>query len=257
MDFRIFVFYNCFLKSMKRHKIDTILGVINILVNQIVSLIFIYIIFSNVPMLDGWNKEALLLMYGLFVLNKGAAGLFTTSLYSIERHISDGSFDGMLIRPVSPIVQILGENIEVGELVNVLIGIITIVNVLANMPEMDCGLVVGVILLFLFLSIFLVFGIRLICMSVAFWTLTSFPVAIAVDNVSEFAKYPTTIYKKGLKLIIDYFIPFSVVAYFPALIIMQGESRWIVISIVITTIILCIACVVWKLGIKNYKSSGH
>ena len=102
-----------------------------------------------------------------------------------------------------------------------------------------------------------VFSIRLICMSVSFWTLTSFPVAIAVDNVSDFAKYPTSIYNKGVKFILDYIIPFAVLAYFPTLVLLKGDVKVLFVSVAITVVLFLLSMIVWRIGIKNYKSSGH
>ena len=257
MDRRLFILYECFFKSMRKHPIDTILGLGNILLNQAVSMIFLYVIFANVPALDNWRQYELLLIYGLFVLHKGIANFFTTSLYSIEQHIADGSFDGMLIRPVPPIYQILGESLEIGELVNIVIGGTVITISLVNIDEIDILWTLIILILFAILSVILFFSIRLICMSIAFWTLTSFPVAIAVDNISEFAKYPSSIYSKGISIILDFVIPFSIIAYFPTLIIIEKNIILLFVSIFITIIMLCISIFVWKCGIKSYKSSGH
>lgn len=256
MDRRLFVFYECFFKSMGKHFVDTILGLGNILLNQAVSIIFLYVILSNIPALDNWGKYELLLIYGMFVINRGIANFFTTSLYSIEKHIADGSFDGMLIRPVPPIYQMLGESLEIGELANIFIGG-TVIAISLKKMDNNTLVVLAILILFAILSVILIFSIRLICMSIAFWTLTSFPVAVAVDNVSEFAKYPSSIYGKGINLILDFVIPFSVIAYFPARTIIEKDLHLCLVSIIISAIMLGISLFVWKCGIKNYKSSGH
>lgn len=257
MDKRLFVFYRCFFQSMKKHKVDTFLSLGNILVNQAVSILFLYVIFSSVPELGKWNHDQLLLIYGLFVWNKGLANFFTTSLYSIEKHITEGSFDGILVRPVLPIYQILGESLEIGELVNMVVGAALLAVSLVKLPEVNSIVVTVVLLLFSILSVALIFAIRLICMSVAFWTLTSFPVAIAVDNVSDFAKYPTGIYNKGLKFMLDYIVPFSIIAYFPACVILEESAKSVWISLVVTTVLFVLSPGIWNLGIKHYKSGGH
>ena len=94
-------------------------------------------------------------------------------------------------------------------------------------------------------------------MTVAFWTLTSFPIAIAVDNVSNFSKYPSVIYHKSLGFILNYLLPFSVIAYYPILVILKEQYIYLYMSLLIVSIMLIIALFVWKIGLKNYKSSGH
>lgn len=253
----LLTFYFCVFKSLEKHKVDTLLNFLNICANQAVSIVFLYIIFGSVPSLQGYTKDELLLIYGIFIFNKGIAAFFTGSLYEIESQIRDGTFDGILVRPVRPIIQILGLNLEFGELVNIGTGFAIII---AKLPAVKTKITIWdiiTILLFVILSVIVVFSIRLICMSVAFWTLTSFPVAIAVDNVSDFAKYPTSIYNKGVKFMLDYIIPFAVIAYFPTLVLLKDDIKVALVSMVITVILFLFSMIVWRVGIKNYKSSGH
>lgn len=250
-------YYTIYFKVLKTHRIDMCLSIGNILVNQIITISYLFVIHNNVPSLRGWSIAHMILMYGLFVMNKGTAGLITGSLYSIEGHIREGTLDGILVRPIPPIIQILGEKLEISEILNVAIGGIVTFSVIGILENINIVLTMAIILLFLVISIMVVFSIRLACMSIAFWTLTSFPIAIAVDNVSEFAKYPTTIYSKPLRFIIDYCIPFSVLAYFPADVIVHSRYTGLYASIAISIISLFIAVFIWNKGLKSYKSSGH
>lgn len=257
MDTRLFSFYRIYVKTLKNHKIDTSLSVANIIVNQIISIIFLYVIFQSVPALGGWDSHTLVFMYGLFIFNKGIAAFFTTSLYSIEGHVRDGSFDGMMVRPISPIIQILGEQFEMGELVNVTIGICILLVMIKRYCVCNACIAVAFILMFAIISVLLVFAIRLICMSVSFWTLTSYPIAIVIDNFSDFAKYPITIYNSMMKIVLEYIIPFSALAYFPTLVILENRIEVLFISLLVVVVMFILAIFIWNKGLKNYQSCGH
>lgn len=253
----LWAFYSCIFKSLKKHKIDTLLSFLNICANQVISILFLYIIFESVPSLHGYSKDELLLIYGIFVFNKGIAAFFTESLYEIESQVKAGTFDGILVRPVRPIIQIMGLNLGFGEFVNIGIGLAMIITMLPVVKTKMTIWDIIIIILFVLLSVIVVFSIRLICMSVSFWTLTSFPIAIAVDNVSDFAKYPTSIYNKGVKFILDYIIPFAVLAYFPTLVLLKGDVKVLLVSLAVTVVLFVLSMIVWRFGIKSYKSSGH
>lgn len=158
---------------------------------------------------------------------------------------------------MASIYQILGEKLKIGELVNVVIGGTVLTILLFNIDGVNMRMALATAVVFAAISTVLIFSIRLVCMSVAFWTLTSFPVAIAVDNVSKFAQYPSSIYGKGINYVLDFVIPFSIIAYFPALIILKEEIGLFFVSFLIAAIMLCLSLLVWKCGIKNYQSSGH
>ena len=253
----LFAFYECIFKSLKKHKTDTLLNISNVIINQIISVFFLYVIISNVPSLNGWNQDKLIFLYGIFLFNRGVACFFTESVYEIETQIKMGTFDGILVRPVSPILQILGLSLSFGDLVNVGVGLIIIFCKIHVFIRGNGLFEMVVIAVYAILSLVIVFSIRLISMSIAFWTLTSYPVAIAMDNFSEFARYPTSIYKKGIRFFLDYIIPFSVLAYFPAVAIIERKTSVIWGSVLIAIGVAIIAEVVWRLGIRNYKSSGH
>lgn len=87
MDKRLFAFYGCFIKSMRNHAIDTLLEFGNILFTQAASIVSLYAIFSNVPVLDGWSGYELLLIYGLFVCNKGVSD-FLLQVFILLKNIS-------------------------------------------------------------------------------------------------------------------------------------------------------------------------
>lgn len=253
----LFAFYLCIFKSLRHHKIDTFLNFLNIGANQLISVVFLYVIINSVTSLKGFNRYELVLLYGVFTFNKGVANFFTKSLYEIEDQIRSGAFDGLLVRPVNPIIQILGLNLDLGELVNIVLGSAIIVIVLPLVKVNFVLLDFFVLLFFLIQSVIVFFSIRLICMSISFWTLTSYPIAIAVDNISEFAKYPISIYNTGIKIVLEYIIPFSVISYSPILVLLKKKIIYAFISFIISMFLLLLSIITWKKGLSHYKSSGH
>lgn len=253
---RMLALYRCFLKTMINHKTDMFMSFLHIVITQVVSIITLSVVLDSVPVLQGFRHDEIMLMYGLFWFNKGLASMVTAGLYGVEGHVRDGSFDGILVRPLSPIIQVLAEKLELGEVVNIVTGFCVVAKMLRTLRLFKFGNLI-VVFIYAFLSLIIVFSIRLLCMSLSFWTLTSFPVAIATDNVSEFARYPSKIYGRFLDILLNYALPYAVLSYVPATVIINDLKELIVYSLFITVFFLGIALLVWKNGIRHYKSSGH
>lgn len=249
--------YKYYIKNLYYHKIDFILNIVNLILNQAFSFTFLYIIHKNVNVFNGWTFNQMMLIYGIFNLNKGISNFFTDSIYNLESHIQKGTLDGMLTRPYPVILQVLGEELKIYEIINILIGII-LISIYMPLSLNNINIITfSILFLFLILSLILVFSIKLITISIAFWTLTSLPIAVGIDNISAFAKYPTNIYNKFIRIIINFLVPFSILAYYPLIILTKLNTIYIAISIIIVFIFFLISILVWKLGLKNYKSSGH
>ena len=99
------------LKSMMEYRVDFIVGMLSQMITQVVELIFIWIIFQNTPRLAGWNMEQLLLLYGITMLSLAFTDFFFDSIYDIgPKYIKDGDFDKILLRPVHPLLSIIGDS---------------------------------------------------------------------------------------------------------------------------------------------------
>jgi len=252
------IFFLQYLKSMLSHKIDFILNVLSISLNQLISLIFLYIIHTTVPNLNGWSTDELLLLYSLFLFNKGLAGFFTNGLYDIEYYIKKGELDRYLIRPVSPLTQILMGNVDFTQIVNIVAGIGLLIY---TIPSLNVILNVKTCLIFTtftLISLVLFFSIKLLTMSIAFWTLTSFPLTIAVENLSDFSKYPINIFPQEIKFILIFILPWAFISYYPAayLLLRLTNYLYILLAIIISCVLFIISIYTWKKGLKHYGSAG-
>ena len=97
------------LKEILIYRIDCIAGIFSQLVVQAVSLIFIFIVFQNTENIVGWSFEQILLLYGVTRISIGISGYCFDELFDIgPRYIRSGEFDKILLRPVHPLISIIG-----------------------------------------------------------------------------------------------------------------------------------------------------
>lgn len=254
---RIFVTQE--LKRMMEYKGDFIVGIIGFLLGQLTNMLFLFIVFSQIPSLMGWTLEQVIFIYGFSLIPKGLDHLFFDNLWSIGHFtVRKGDFDKYLTRPINPLFHVMVEKLQIDALGELLMGVALIC---ITMPSVSIQWSVTKVLLILLVIPFatmIYVGIKTATAAIAFWTKRSGNVTFMFYMVNDFAKYPVTIYNNFVKTVITYIIPFAFTAFYPANYILTGENPLfnigftVVISIVIMTIGVCI----WNKGIKAYESAG-
>lgn len=254
-----FSFLLASLKKMLEYRVDCLVGMISQLAFQVIELIFIWIIFQNTDNIAGWSFEHLLLLYGVMMLAVSITDLLFDSTYDIgKRLIRKGKFDTILLRPVHPLISVLGESQTATALGYLVLSIILIVGTLFKLQIPITVVLVIKILYFGILGGFIIGGIQTIFSIAGFWTYKSNEVVWSVFQMHKLAEYPIEIYNKLIRILITFLLPFAFVSYYPTLEYLKGEQTHLIyIMPLITIIIWVIAVKVWNWALGRYRSTGN
>lgn len=254
---RIFVTQE--LKRMMEYKGDFIVGIIGFLLGQFFNLMFLWIIFGQIPSLMGWTLNQIVFIYGFSLIPKGIDHLLFDNLWSIGHFtVRKGDFDKYLTRPINTLFHVMVEKLQIDALGELLMGIalvcVTISSVGIEWSPLKVLLAIAVIPF----ATLIYTGIKTITAAVAFWTKNSGNVIYMFYMVNDFAKYPVTIYNNVVRNIITYIIPFAFTAFYPANYILTGENPLfnIGMTVILSIVIMAIGIFVWNKGIKAYESAG-
>lgn len=254
---RIFVVQE--LKRMMEYKGDFIVGIIGFLLGQFFNLLFIWIIFSQIPNLIGWTLEQIVFIYGFSLIPKGLDHLFFDNLWGIGHFIvRKGDFDKYLTRPINPLFHVMVEKLQIDALGELIMGIALICIVLPSLVIEWSFIKIVMILIVIPFATLIYTGIKIATAAIAFWTKRSGNITYMFYMVNDFSKYPISIYNNFVKTIITYIIPFAFTAFYPAYYILTGENPLfnIVVTVLIAVVIMFIGILIWNRGIKAYESAG-
>lgn len=254
---RIFVSQE--LKRMMEYKGDFLVGIVGFLLVQLSTLLFLRIIFSNIPSLMGWTYEQILFVYGFSLVPKGIDHLLFDNLWSIGHFtVRKGDFDKYLTRPINTLFHVMVEKLQIDALGELLMGIALIC---ITLPRLTIDWSVPRVLLTLLVIPFAVMiyvAIKTGTAAIAFWTKRSGNMTYMFYMVNDFAKYPIGIYNNFIKTVITYIIPFAFTAYYPAYYFLTGENPLFNIGLpmLIASVLMVIAVLIWNKGINAYESAG-
>ena len=254
---RIFVTQE--LKRMMEYKGDFLVGIAGFLLNQFFSILFIWIIFSQIPSLMGWSMEQIIFIYGFSLIPKGLDHLLFDNLWSIGYFtVRKGDFDKYLTRPIGTYFHVLVEKFQIDALGELIMGIALIIITLPQISIEWSVLKVILGLLSIIFATFIYVGIKTITASFAFWVKRSGHVINMFYMMNDFSKYPVSIYNTGVRVVITYIIPFAFTAFYPAQYILTGENPLFCLggSILASAVLMTVGILLWNKGIRAYESAG-
>ena len=191
------------LKEILIYRIDCIAGVLSQLVVQAVSLIFIFIVFQNTESIAGWNFEQILLLYGVTRISIGIQGYCFDALYEIgPKYIRNGEFDKILLRPVHPLISIIGDSREFVAIADFFIGLGITIYMLYRLAIPITILLIIKILFFSIVGALIIGAILTVFSISSFWTYRSNGVIWSFYKMYTFTEYPIDIYNGFIKILI-------------------------------------------------------
>ena len=232
------------LKQLMEYRVDFLTGAGSFLVGQITNIVFISIIFSQIPQLQGFEYYD---------------HLFTDNLWKVAWFIvRKGDFDKYLTRPINPLVHVIMEALQFDALGELLTGIVLMV--IASM-KLGISYTFGSVMLMLLAFIFgtvIYAAIKIAGAALALWIKSSGSILQVLYMSSDFAKYPVTIYNGFVRNIVTYILPFAFTAYYPASYILRGNNPLFCFGVgtVVATVLLTLSVLLWNKGISAYESAG-
>ena len=259
----VYIYFRCLGQQMKAilaYEADFAILMFSAVLVQIVGLAFIWAVFQRIPSVNGWTFWQVVMMYALIYVTEGVGSLFFEGTWRVSQLVYDGQFDQMLLRPISPIVQVLAGAVGFNGLGNIVTGMVLIGISMANSPiEWTPGRLVMFAILLVSASTIRV-AINLGSAASAFWIRTPWSlVPTFVHQLGDFAKYPITIYSLGVQALIVVAVPFAFISFFPTAYVF-GMEAWSLAGLLtplVALYCLFIAVVLFRIGLRRYESTGH
>lgn len=249
-----------YIKILMQSKANFFIGFIGFVFSQASGILFLTIIFSQIPNLNGWSFYEILFIYGFAQLPRGLDHLYSDYIWMFSMEvIIKGEFDRYLLRPLNPLFQVLAERFQLDALGELFVGAVIVIISIINLDITVTFLGILSFILVIIAGSIIYTAIKLFFASFAFWMKDSYPILNIVYMFSDFTKYPNSIYSKGVQALLSFIIPFAFTAFIPASYFLNKASfAYAVIGTCFIAIIsFAIAYAVWLKGMKAYESSGN
>lgn len=252
------------LKSMLQFNADFLIGVVGIFFMNGVNLLAIGVILGRFTDLAGWTIWQIVFLFGVWMTGNSLYSLLFYHLADLEEYIVDGAFDRFLVRPISPLIQILTVDVNINGIGDVLFGAACLASAMLNLNLHFSALQ------WLYLSVMLVsaalieLGITLSIGSIAFWTTRSASLIYAVNMVNwqMTQQYPLEMFGRGFRVLVTCIIPVAFINYYPARFLLSKTAPgdpWYFLSFMSPAIavgLVALSVWIWSKGMRHYNSTG-
>jgi ABC-2 type transport system permease protein len=245
-------------KILMEYRANFIIGASSTVFLQASGLLTIWVVMRQVPVLNGWSFEEVLLIYGLITLAKSINHMFADNLWTLgQQYIRSGGFDRFLVRPIDPLFHLLADRFCHDGVGNFLVGLVLVVHATgklgiagdaAKMTYIGLAVVSGG-LIFIALNL-------ITCVS-AFWLMDSVPITRLVFDNHLFAQFPLNIYPRAITILLTWLIPYGFASFYPASHVLGrdvGSLAWA--SPLVAIGLLFVGYRFWLFGLSRYAGTG-
>lgn len=248
-------------KTWLEYRTDYIAGLIGVILEQVITLSILGGIFANVSSIKNWTFPEMLVIYGFTRTSLGIADAITENLWWVSSYAKDGTLTNFLLKPIGVLYQLIFERIHFERFANSFIGIIFIVYGTSTIGYHWNILDIIITVYFVFLGVLIYLGLMIISSAIGIFFVGNINVMDTFLSLTEFAKYPVTIFNRYMIILFNTIVPISVVGYYPTAILLKSETPFlniqtIIFATVITSIFFFFSLIVWTAALKTYQGVG-
>lgn len=248
-----------YIKTQMAYRADFFIGIFSELLLQSVNLIFLLVVFTKIPTIQGWDRNQVLFIYGFFLVPFAIYGGFFNHLFDVpEIYVLQGELDRVLVRPLNSWFQVVVETMHPELLFGGIAGIVLMIYAGKNMDLVLTWGDIPLALVMVFGATLIYAGVYTFLASLGFWSEGNMGLMPMVYNLSNYGRYPMTVYRGPVRFILTWILPFAFVGFYPSTLIMHRYEYlgYALLTPLVGVVCFAIAYGVWVIGIRRYRGTG-
>ncbi|MGN0666419.1 MAG: ABC transporter permease [Huintestinicola sp.] len=238
------------------YRANFILGNLITLLSNVLFPIVTLLIYSNGASFPEWDMWEVLLIQSVFSMSSGAASMiFQSVLWVTMNHIQEGSFETVLLKPLSPLFYITAANFDPESIGLFLGGLIMTVFSASKTGISGARGVICFVILFLS-GLAVISGLDLIMAAISFKWVGNSRIPEIFDSIKAFGKYPQVILPKAVQVLTSLIIPVAVIGFYPASALLGRLDNTAFVSVIPCMAFFAFGIWIYHLMVKLYEGVG-
>lgn len=230
------------------------LGHLLVTTNVFLSVVFLLERFDSI---GGYTLSQLSLCYAVILMATSLAECFARGFDSFTRILSQAQFDRIMLRPRSLLFQVLCQDMKPTMFARVLQAAVMLVWAIGAGAVSWTGAKALTLTLMILCGAAIFFGLFLINACICFFTMEPIETLnIFLDGPREYGKYPFGIYGKPVLLILTFLVPLALVQHWPLQYLLDRGPWWYGLLPLAALLFLIPCGLLWRLGVRHYRSTG-
>jgi len=174
------------------------------------------LIYQTGASFPGWNISEVILIQSVFMLSNGLAQImFSGVFWTTIRHIREGSFELVLLRPLNPLFFLVASNFDPESFGLIIGGGVLFIFAITHTGIVSPAAIPQFLLLFAG-GFAVMAGMQMLMAATVFKWVGNSRIPQIFDSIMTFGKYPVTIFPHAVKSIVTWIIPVGMIGFFPA-----------------------------------------
>lgn len=218
----------------------------------------VFFMFQRFSQVQGFTYSEVLLCFSIMLLEFSLAEMVARGFDMFPNMVKGGDFDRVLLRPRSPVLQVLGSKFELTRIGRMFQAVVMFVYGIANSHIVWNVPKVLTVIFMLIGGTCLFSGIFLIYAALCFFTLEGLEfMNVLTDGAKEYGKYPIGVYGKRMLQFTTFVVPYALVQYYPLLYLLDRQTGIGYVFLPLAAVLFLIPCyLLWRFGVRHYQSSG-
>ena len=230
------------------------LGHLLITTNVFLSVVFLLDRFDSV---GGYTLPQLALCFAVILAATSLAECFARGFDAFSKILSQAQFDRMMVRPRALAFQVLCQDMRPTMLARLFQAAVMLVWAIPSGAVAWTPFKALALAMMILCGAAVFFGMFLIGAAMCFFTMESLEIInIFTDGPREYGKYPFGVYGKPVLLVLTFLVPLALVQHWPLQYLFDRGPAWYGLLPVVSLVFLIPCALLWRLGVRHYRSTG-
>ena len=250
-------------RSLMSYRLSFVVEMFSNIGTTALDIATVVVLFSTTRAVEGFTLSQALLITSLSSIGFALADLLVGNVDHLKVYVRTGMMDVVLVRPLGALGQLLCMDVPLRKALRCLLSLGVLI-VAVRLNHIDWTLARVLLLIVTPVAGLVFFGaIFVLSASLAFWWVESGEIGSAFTyGGRDFTSYPMPVFSSWFRAIFAYALGFAFVAYQPALILLGRADplhlpAWAgYFSPLVALVAAAVAGLVWRAGIRQYRSTG-
>lgn len=222
-----------------------------------------WVLTSRFDSIAGWNFEEMSVMYGLNLLTYSTSGLFYWyTIYHLDQEIISGRMDIYLLRPMGVIKQMVCHRFGDTFIGQILVTVIFMVSAFTKISYQLTAFSYIYLVFAIIGGVLIQSGAMVMLGSLNFWTMRANELSgFLYYDIRALINYPLDIFPQFMQIILTFILPWALINYYPALIILNKVQTPLEMVIALCVpafgaLFFALSVKVFNLGLRRYSGTG-
>lgn len=251
------------LRAEFQYRANVVTSIIGGLIYQLTGFLVVWIIVDRFVELGGWTLPEITFLYGMRLTAHGIFYATVSQIFELDRVLINGEYDRFLVRPLSPLAQVLTRKLRVNCFGDLLGGTALLIVASRNVA-VDWSPAAALMLLAAVTGGALVEGaVQISLGSLSFRFLNTLQLRTSINEVFNiYGNYPFRIFPTMLQQVLTFALPVAFVAYLPASVLLERTGGLHVSPLlgwgapVVGITLFALALRIWNRQSRHYQSAG-